>query len=103
MFASRIIRYNDDILKTEEFRDGMGYIGVLFQAVKMTNYDVKLVPEVNALIDTLDYRKERFFDMKKLVEIFESIDAISEITSDNFDEIYEFIYLNGCKRNIKER
>ena len=103
MFASRIIRYNDDILKTEEFRDGMGYIGVLFQAVKMTNYDVKLVPEVNELIDTLDFRKERFFDMKELIEIFESIDAISEITSNNFDKIYEFIYLNGCKRKIKER
>ena len=81
----------------------MGYIGVLFQAVKITNYDVRLVPEVNELIDTLDFRKERFFDMQKLVDIFDTIDDVSKITEDNFDKIYEFIFLNGCKRKIKER
>ena len=103
MFASRIIRYNDDVLKTEEFRQGMGYIGVLFQAVKITNYDVKFIPVVNKLVDTLDFRKERYFDMKELIHIMDTIDEVSQITADNFENIYEFIYLNGCKRKIQER
>ena len=81
----------------------MGYIGVLFQAVKITNYDVKFIPVVNKLVDTLDFRKERYFDMKELIDILDTIDEVSQITADNFENIYEFIYLNGCKRKIKER
>ena len=81
----------------------MGYIGVLFQAVKLLNYDVKLVPQVNVLVDTLDFTKERFFDIDKLMSIFDTIDSVSEMTFNNFDRVYEFIYLVGCKRKIKKR
>ena len=82
---------------------GMGYIGVLFQALKITNYDVKLVPEVNELVDTLDFRKERFFDIQELIDILDSIDSVSQRTADEFEYIYGFVYLNGCKRKIRAR
>ena len=36
-----------------------------------------LVPEVNDLVDTVDYTKERFFDMAKLIGILDTIDRVS--------------------------
>lgn len=55
------------------------------------------------MVDTLDFTKERFFDIDKLMSIFDTIDSVSEMTSNNFDRVYEFIYLVGCKRKIKKR
>ena len=103
MYASRILRYHEKVLKSQEFRDGIGYIGVLFQAVKMLNHKVKLIPMVNELIDSVDYRKERYFDMELLISIIDSIDSVSEITENNFDDIYSIVYLTSCKRKIKVR
>lgn len=69
----------------------------------MLNHKVKLIPVVNELIDTVDYRKERFFDMGELIRILDTIDGLSKMTEDNFDEIYNMVYLVSCKRKIQER
>ena len=66
----------------------------------MLNHKVKLIPVVNELIDTDDYRKERFFDMGELIRILDTIDGLSKMTEDNFDEIYNMVYLVSCKRKI---
>ena len=67
----------------------------------MLNHKVKLVPEVNELIDSVDYRKERFFDMEELIGILNKIDHVSKLTEENFDEIYSIVYLVSCKRKIR--
>ena len=103
MFASRILRYHENVLKSNEFREGIGYIGVLFQAVKMLNHKVKLIPVVNELINSVDYRKERFFDMGKLIGIMDTIDSVSNKTEQNFEDVYSMVYLISCKRKIKSR
>jgi len=69
----------------------------------MLNHKVKLIPVVNELINTVDYRKERFFDMGELIGILDTIDSLSNKTEQNFDEIYDMVYLVSCKRKIKER
>ena len=103
MFASRILRYHENILKSNEFREGIGYIGVLFQAVKMLNHKVKLIPIVNELINSVDYKKERFFDMSKLISILDTIDNVSNMTETSFNDVYNILYLESCRRKILYR
>ena len=55
------------------FPTEVGYIGILFQCLKMLKDKIKLVPYENSLLNTLEFETERFFDLDDIMVILDDI------------------------------
>ena len=71
--SGRILRYNKNIIKNGKLRDQIGYIGVLFSAMKLLNSDSKLKPVINYVINTIEFVGEKFFDHKAILQLMDDI------------------------------
>ena len=88
--SSRILRYNQRLLDSPSFVTDVGYIGILFQSMKMLKDKVKLIPIENRLLRTVDFKTERFFDLDLIMTILKDIDNITATVELNFTEIYDY-------------
>lgn len=76
--SGRIMRYNKNIIKHGKLRDQIGYVGVLFSAMKLLNSDSKLKPFVNYVINTIEFVGEKFFDHESILELMDDISRLTD-------------------------
>mmetsp|Transcript_1989 Transcript_1989/g.3502 ORF Transcript_1989/g.3502 Transcript_1989/m.3502 type:complete len:160 (+) Transcript_1989:144-623(+) len=98
--TSRVLRFNERLLQDDFFEQNVGYLGVLFSAIKMLNYKSKLIPEINLVLNTVSYNTERYFVLQEILLIMEDIDKLSAQIERDFDDIYEYYYLKSCPRAL---
>ena len=95
--SGRILRYNKNQLKEGDFADKVGYIGVLFSAIKLLNSKSKLVPNVNYVVNTIEFVGEKFFDHDAIMALMDDINDVSNQIDRDYDEVYDMFYYEPCK------
>lgn len=76
--TSRILRFNKRFIQqSNELRENVGYIGILFSSIKQLNSKSKLVPTVNSVLNTVEFNTAEFFNMTDIMHTLEKIDQVS--------------------------
>lgn len=99
--SERIVRWHNRAFGSEDFRTGLNYFGIFFQAIIRLNYEVRLVPDYNPILDRISYKYKKVFDIERLLKILEEINYASLQIDLKFKDMYKFIPNSFCKRTIR--
>ena len=67
----------------------MSYVGVLFKTLETLNYKSKLVPEINTLLNIIEFKSVKFFNITDILLDMDEIAKISDKIMVFFDQIFE--------------
>lgn len=99
--SERILRFNERLMSTNDFQEGLTYIGVLFHALEHLNFRVRLSPTWNPITAEIEYDISKYFDIPKIMDILVDIDYASLQAELKFDLMFGFLKNLYCRRIIR--
>lgn len=100
--TQRIVRWHERIFANQtKFKEGMNYMGIFWQAILNLNYEVRLLPIYDSILEYIRYDYKKAFDLDEIMKIMADINIVSMQIDLRFMDMYDFIPNTFCKRTIR--
>lgn len=76
--TQRIVRWHERLFVNDTmFKEGINYLGIFWQAIFNLNYEVRLLPIYDPILEMIRYEYKKAFDLDELLKMLEEINFIS--------------------------